>query len=641
MKKQGNCRKKVIQPGLKACILAFLVLMFFPHPSQAQSSPAFPVSIPDSSAFPKITFFFWPTDASGNFISNLSIDQVQVSENGRTVKLESLDLLEPGTHLIFAINEGPTLANSYAGKTRMDGMKEALTTWAKSESITTLDDFSLVTNTGVIQNKLSKPADWVQAIANYVPDLRKASPSMNSLSQAFSIIEGLPATDHQARAILYITPLPTKDQLTEIQTKAEEAVKDNVRLFIWLIGPPAYASEGAAAALQQDAASTGGNFFIYSGAETLPDLNTYFNPLSHEYQVTYQTTIQKSGTYTLQVSIKQNNFEASSNKVSFDLKAEAPNPIFLSPPSSITLNWQQTGEKKTWTVAPSLYTVNYMVEFPDGHQRDLTTAQLFVDGKLESEETSAPFNALKWNLNQYSVSGTHFIQLFVTDSAGFNASTIKTPVLITVNPKPQTALQKLLEKINTVTLAIAGFLVILGIGLFLFFRRLFLKKRGLLKKRRKLENDPVKQTVISDQTEVQEMPANDIPVDWPRLPGGFKAPARLLPIPSNNAPHQYGKAIPLPLQDTSFGSDSMRNDIVLSGPTIAPVHARIFTDNARHFYIADCGSSAGTWINYAPVSQQGGRLEHGDLINIGALSYRFEEVKPEDRPIQVMPYNAE
>ena len=149
------------------------------------------------------------------------------------------------------------------------------------------------------------------------------------------------------------------------------------------------------------------------------------------------------------------------------------------------------------------------------------------------------------------------------------------------------------------------------------------------------------QPVITDQIDYQELPVKDIPANWPILPGGLRAPARLLPLPGNDTPHLFGKSIPLALQETTFGSDSVRCDIVLTGPTIAPVHAKIFTDAARHFFIADCGSAAGTWINYAPVSQQGGRLEHGDLINIGAVSFRFEEVNPEGRPIQVLPYNME
>jgi len=94
----------------------------------------------------------------------------------------------------------------------------------------------------------------------------------------------------------------------------------------------------------------------------------------------------------------------------------------------------------------------------------------------------------------------------------------------------------------------------------------------------------------------------------------------------------------LPASDTLLGSDPKLSDVVLSGPTIASVHTQIFCDASKHFYIADKGSRAGTWLNYAPVSSHGTRLQHGDLVNIGALKFRFEVLNPEGRSIQVLPY---
>ena len=641
MKKHGFLHNRFCRTAILGSVLALLAASFFPLLVRAQADQTLPLSNPDTSAYPTITFQFWPIDADGKFIGNLTLDQVHVLENDREIKVESLDLLEPGMHVIVAVNEGPTLANSYAGKPRMERIKDKLTAWIKSESITTLDDFSLINNTDVIQNQLSHPADWAQAITDYAPELRKTTPSTNSLAQAVALVQGLSVGDHKSRAILYITPLPDKTQLTSLQEQAAAAAEANTRLFIWLIGPQTYSSEAAAKTLQQMAENSGGSFFIYSGAETLPDLNSYLNPLSHEYQVTYQTGIQKSGTFTLKVQIDQKTYQASSKVLSFDLKAEAPNPIFFSPPAEITLNWARSGTKKTWQVTPDRYTVKYMLEFPDGHQRAIKTARLFVDGALAAETTTEPFDELEWDLSKYNETQTHEIQIFVEDAAGFNASTIKTPVLVTVNPKPQTVLQKFFEGLNLITVGIIAFLVLMGAGLLLYFRRNFLRRQGVIRARITRENDPVRQPVLLDEAEYAVPAGKDTPPDWPKLPGGGKAPARLLSLPGEDGQRPTHKSYALSLQDTVFGNDPVRCDIVLAGPTISGVHAKIFTDAAKHFYIADCGSAAGTWINYAPVSRQGTRLEHGDLINIGAFAFRFEEINPEGRPIQVMPYNGE
>jgi hypothetical protein len=634
MPKQGNSFTKCLLTIVSGCLCAALLLASWPLPVLAQTNLHLTLSNPDTSAYPIVSLTFWPMDDEGNFIANLTSDQVHVLENDREVKVTSLDVLEPGIHFVVAVNEGKTLANSYAGTSRMERMKSVIADWIKSESITTLDDFSLVNNTDVLQNQLSHPADWVTALDDYNPELRKATASLNCLSQTVTLVKSFSGTDSKARAVLYITPLPDSTQLTAIQDQADELSAANTRLFIWLVGPSSYSSEAGAKALEQAALSTGGSFMIFSGAETLPDLNTYLNPLSHEYKLTYQTSMRKSGTFTLQLKVEQGDFQADSDKISFDLKAEAPNPILLSPPSEIQASWVQGSDKK-WALTPNVYTFKYLVEFPDGHKRDLTAARLFVDGQLVDEVTAEPFDELKWNFSQYSESGTHQIQVFVEDVAGFTSHTLQIPVLLAIDPKPQTALQKFFEQINYTTLGIVLLLVLLGIFLALFFRRKFLRRQEHSREFRAGDNDPVHQRVLPAEEDFATQTVQEAPADWPRLPSGAKAPARLLLLSPEPQP-KAGANIPLSIQDTMLGANPVRCEIVLSGATVSAQHARIFTDAARHFFLADNGSAAGTWLNYAPVSHQGARLQHGDLINIGAVSFRFEEINPEGRPIQIM-----
>jgi predicted component of type VI protein secretion system len=46
------------------------------------------------------------------------------------------------------------------------------------------------------------------------------------------------------------------------------------------------------------------------------------------------------------------------------------------------------------------------------------------------------------------------------------------------------------------------------------------------------------------------------------------------------------------------------------------------------YRLSDEGSVAGTWINYTPVSHGGARLEHGDLIHVGRIGFRFTLREP-------------
>ena len=91
-----------------------------------------------------------------------------------------------------------------------------------------------------------------------------------------------------------------------------------------------------------------------------------------------------------------------------------------------------------------------------------------------------------------------------------------------------------------------------------------------------------------------------------------------------------------------MGSDSVKSMVVLDSPTVDGLHARVFQSFDGEYLLADTGSIAGTWLNYAPVSTQGAHLQHGDLIHIGRMAFRFELRNASGlRQPQVMPYDGE
>lgn len=622
--------QKALSAGMAIALLGAFCFSILPAKAQSGANTLVLGTV-QTGDYPKLQINFWPFDQEGKLFTKLSASDIHLMENEREVKIDSLELLQPGTHFVIAVNESRTLANSYSGTTRMDRMKAVWLAWAKAQSITTLDDLSLVINTGVAQNQLSKPSEWVQALNDYQPDLKGSQASLTSFSQSINLLSSLPATDQKSRTILYITAMPGESDLASLKDQVNLAVQARIRLFIWLVGPQSYSTEAGTAVLQQAAAQTGGEFFLFSGAEDLPQLSTYLEPYNYEYRLTYTTQVQTSSENTLALTISNKEYNAESEKQAFSLTIAAPNPIFLSPPSAITLNWVRSADKKTWQISPASLPLKYLVEFQDGHPRTLTAVRLFVDDKLVEEDLSAPFDELTWDLSQINESGKHSLQLYVEDQVGLTAKTIEWPVEVTVTPKPQNSFEKLTERIGVTNLVIIGFLVLAAVVMVFGLRRLLLKGPRAFKPRKKAEKDPLKQEVDIAESEYVMKASDNEPLGWPRLPGGGKAQARLVTIGS-------GTSIALPATDTLLGSDAKHCDVVLSGPTIASVHAQIFCDASKHFYIADKGSTAGTWLNYAPVSSHGTRLQHGDLVNIGALKFRFEVLNPEGRTIQVLPY---
>ena len=607
--------------------ILFILSTLRPGAANAQGLSRIKVSEPDASKYPTISFSFWPFDSEGRFISNITSSTLYVFENDKQVEVDSLQLLEPGTHFVLAVNEAGTLGNSYAGESRLDRMKEAWLAWALDQSITTMDDFTLINNSGILSDQLSRPAEWVDAIETYDPDLETAAPSFACLTYALDKFADI--SDSKTRAILLITPLPETDQLAGLQEMGARAAAADIHIFIWLVGPQSYENEPGALLLQEMAETTSGAYFLFSGAEELPMLSSCLDPLRLEYVATYETSIKETGSYTLAVQVDQEGFQESSDKVPFDLTVLPPNPIFLSPPATITRSWVQDAETKDWSLDPAQQTIRFMVEFPDGHTRALESAALYLDGQMVAENNSAPFDEFILELDPYNQSGSHLIQVKVVDAAGLSAATIEMPVSIIVNEKPLGFIGRFVQQIGLQTLGVSLFLILVGAGMVVLFLRLRLRAP----ERRSTAREPLKQSIVTSGSETTSSGSETHPAD--------EVPARLISLGGGENTLPANTVFTLIVGGTLLGSDPVRCDITLDAPAVAPVHAEIFTDATQAFHIADRGSAAGTWVNYAPVSSQGTRLEHGDLVQIGACEFRFECLGSEGQSIKVEPYREE
>jgi hypothetical protein len=85
---------------------------------------------------------------------------------------------------------------------------------------------------------------------------------------------------------------------------------------------------------------------------------------------------------------------------------------------------------------------------------------------------------------------------------------------------------------------------------------------------------------------------------------------------------------PITSSELTFGSDPAASVLTLKDPAVEPLHTRVWRDEQGKFWVADMGSVAGTWLNYAPVSTSGSPLEHGDLVHVAKKGYRFTLSRP-------------
>jgi hypothetical protein len=268
-----------------------------------------------------------------------------------------------------------------------------------------------------------------------------------------------------------------------------------------------------------------------------------------------------------------------------------------------------------------------LVEFPDGYTRPLTASRLYVNDELAVTNIVAPFDRFVWPLEAYTSQQKTTLRVEVDDALGMTGSSIDIPVQLAVPPRPLTQWEKIQAFLTPQRLVIlASLLVALtALALTLVFSR---RGRSGKQPTRQEQIDPLTQPVPIPQDRSRSRSAAVERPSWPVAAAGVPAPARLVRLSENDRQPVPGSSIPLLRRQITFGSDPSQAIYVLDSPSVSPLHARMNQGEDGAFSLSDAGSVAGTWVNFAPVSGAGVRLEHGDLIHFGRLLYRFESTHP-------------
>ncbi len=619
------------------CVALVVVLLIPSLRAGAQSAGELTLYQPDTSHFPGITANFEAYEAQGSFITNLVQGDVTVLEDGTPHPAGSLKLVQPGLQLSLALNTSPTLAYTYNNVSRFAQVRQALANWANSlpapakegaDGLEGPDVLSFIAPGSSLITHLNDPGQLAQYIAGYAPDLVRSQPTLASLIQALDLATDPLPRPMMKRAILYVTPLLPDAALPALPNLADRANQLGIHVFVWLVLPQPVGDNAVTLALKDLAGKTGGQFFVFTGSEPFPDLSAAFQPFRYYYQLSYTSTIKQSGAHQVSVRLEQAGQTLSSRDQVFTLNVQAPNPIFLDPPASIQRTWmaaQADGTAKTSAeetiLEPQTVQLQLLLEFPDGFQRPLKAVRFFVDNTLVSEVTSAPFDRLSWPLQNYTTTASHTLRVEVEDQLGLVRSSIDTPVEIEVAPAPATSIVpgQLLLPIGG---GLAGLALALG-GVWLVRRRARLKgKPGAARADRPRRRLPMPVPMPAVRATSQQ--AN--------------AAARLMQV-SESGHVLPGSAVPLAYAEITIGRDARKAAFVLTSTSVDALHARLVHTPEGQFILYDTGSTAGTWVNYTRVEKDGACLEHGDLVQFGRETFRFELNHPTPgRVAQVSPW---
>jgi hypothetical protein len=613
--------------GVRCLCLCLLLLSF--QRAGAQAGGGAWLSNPNIEDFPRIQAYLDVHDAQGDFIHGLQAEQVTILEGGNARPVSQLKEMSPGVQVVVAINPGPSFAiRNNKAISRYDIVKDALRSWAKGRSGSNIDDLSLLITDGPAASHTANPAQWLSALDAEQVDPRTARPDLDILFRAAGLVSDPLPRPGMSRAILFITAPPEGQSDVSLENLAAQVKELHAPVFVWMVSSAGAFATQSAQQLMTLSQETGGKIFTFTGEEALPSPEDYLEPLRYIYSLEYESGVNASGEYQIVAQIETGEASIETPPVGFEIELQPPKPAFVAPPLEIQRNLSE-GEASDATAAapqgeltPREQPLLVVFDFPDGRKREVIYSALLVDGAVVSENTQPPFDQFNWELEPYTAGGLHQLQVQARDALGLTGLSAEIPVQIAVEEVKQSPLGDFSQNLPILAvlfavLAGAMLLLVLVVG-----GRLRPRTHRAARTRRK--SDPVTQPVhIRTEPGTYRRAGWANRLQWPQRGSEPQAYAYLNPIHDPDQPADTLPPIPILSEEVKLGSDSEMSDLVLDDPSVEACHARLKRQEDGSFRLSDLGSTAGTWVNYTPVSKEGTRLEHGDLVHIGRIGFRF------------------
>ncbi len=598
--------------------------------SQARLAPV------DTEEFPRISSYLDVRTPEGEFVHGLETQNIVIIEDGEHLPLAELSQLHPGVQLVLAVSPGPSFdIRDVQGLSRYDHLVQALEDWVSARTGSTVDDLSIVMADGPEIAHQTNMDEWAAVLGTYIPAGSAAGPDFDILARALDVAADPTPSSGMSRAVLLITSLPEQDISLGLQSLAARANQQGVQIYIWLVASSELFSSPQVEQLSVLAQQTGGVLFPYSGQEPIPSPEEYFQPLRDIYYLVYNSQITTGGLHQVSAEGNFNGQVFSTPVQDFELEVLPPNIAFVSPPMEIERSSPEDGEANPDTLMPRSQTLELLVEFPDGYIRSLKQTSLLVDGVVVEINTDEPFDRFVWDLSEHTSSGEHILTAEIEDDLGLTYRGADTSVQVIVGIPSTSALGIISQNrsiLTVIVVAVSGVVLLLVLVLGGRLRPGFLRDL----RRKNKQSDPVTQPIQIDQEPASQPRSTWINrLQWPHRRITSKSYAQMVPL-IDGAQEDSSPPIPITDENVTFGTDPGKVDQVLDDPSIDGLHAKLHRTSEGDFRLSDEGSTAGTWVNYSPVSSGGTQLEQGDLIHLGRVGFRFIMRNPKRvrKPVQ-------
>ncbi len=626
----------------------FLLLFFtLSLPASAQTAASATVSTPVLDNFPQVEAYLSVHDGQGQFVYGLSASDVHVDEDGNTRQVTSLSELRLGVQLVVAISPSSTFAvRNSQGVSRYDFLAAALENWATSRQGSTLDDLSLVITNGATASHVSDPMNWLAALQTNSANGRDADPDLSTLLSAVDLAADPSPRPGMSRVVLFIAaPVEGQQVSIPLENLASRAAQLGVRIYVWMVTPPGAPITPGATRLIELAEATGGRVDNVTAEQAVPGLEEYLDPLRSIYQLVYELGVTSNGSHQLVVTVETPEEQLTTPAQNYELNIQPPDLAFISPvleitrrPPEPTAGSLSTAEIPLSDYLPDRQPLQILVDFPDGRARPLKETTLFVDGEAIAKNTQAPFDQFTWDLSGYTTTATHTLQVQAEDLLGMTGSSIHTVVQVTVEEPALNPWWVIVRNAPVlVPMAILLLAAVLLLALLLGGRihpQTFGIPQRFRRQREAAVRTAAKTAPLKSEASSRHLSNWVNRLQWPQR----RITPQALAFLTRTAEDGEGyKTAPIPItsDEVTLGSDPKLATLVLNDLSIDGLHARLIRTEEGSFHLYDQGSIAGTWINYIPVSLEGEVIEHGDLIHVGRVGFRFTLRNPDKvrRPV--------
>ena len=572
--------------------------------------------------FPSISSYLDVRSTTGEFIHGLEQHNVKIIEDGARLSVKELQQIRSGVQLVLAISPGPAFEIRDAqGVSRYEYLAQALQAWAEARQGSTVDDLSLIVSEGPEATHLSETNRWAASLGSFNPTGEETGPDFDVLTRALDVAADPTSTPGMSSAVLFITPLPAQDVSLGLQSLVARATQQGVKIFIWLVASSELFSSPEAEQMRLLAEQTGGSLFAYSGQEPIPSPEDFLEGLRNTYFLAYDSQITTSGVHEISAEVNFQGQTITSPVQEFDLDVLPPSITFVSPPMEIE-RIMDDPESESQALSPKSQSLELLIEFPDGYSRSIAETSLYIDGEVAEVNRGEPYDQFTWDLSEYTSSGEHILLVEVEDSLGLTGQSVDTSVLVNVGGLDKDFLGIISQNrmvLAAVLVAVSGAVLLLVMVLGGRLQPGFLRDRRRKRKPSGLVTQPVH---YNQEGSPQSRPSWINRIQWRRGPITTKPDAQLIPITDSNAKKSH-PPIAITKNRVVIGRDENMVDQVLTDDSVEGVHAYLERESSDRFRLSDEGSTAGTWVNFLPISGQGQLLEHGDLVHFGRKGFRF------------------